>query len=94
MSLVGELSSACVWKAETSPQTYVYSMKSTAINTILGGVMKISEVVGTDSEKVAADNLKQTAKRMNQQASAAQAKLKVKKAQQQLVKAVQPIKPQ
>lgn len=56
--------------------------------------MKISEVVGLDSEKVAADNLKQTAKRMHQQALAAQARLKVKTAQQQLVKAVQPIKPQ
>lgn len=55
--------------------------------------MKISEVVGLDSEKNAAENLKQTAKRMNQQASAAQARLKVKTAQQQLVKAVQPIKP-
>lgn len=56
--------------------------------------MKIIEVIENDAEQVAADNLKQTAKRMSQQASAAQAKLKVKKAQQQLVKAVQPIKPQ
>ena len=56
--------------------------------------MRIYEVLGTDPEKDAADNLKLTAKRMNQQASAAQARLKVKKAQQQLVKAVQPMKPQ
>ena len=56
--------------------------------------MKISEVIRQGAEKVAADNLKQAAKRMSQQASAAQARLKVKKAQQQLVKAIQPIKPQ
>lgn len=55
--------------------------------------MKISEVEGVDAEKIAADNLKQNAKRMQQQASAAQARVKMKTAQQQLVKAVQPIKP-
>ena len=55
--------------------------------------MRIDEITQEDPEKAAIDNMKQTAKRMSQQASAAQARLKVKKAQQQLVKAIQPIKP-
>jgi hypothetical protein len=55
--------------------------------------MKISEVEGLDNEKAAADTLKKNADNLKQQATAADARLKVKAAQQQLVKAVQPIKP-
>ena len=55
--------------------------------------MKISEVIGLDSEKAAADNLKNNAQRMKQQATAAQARLKMKKAQQQLISATKPISP-
>ena len=55
--------------------------------------MKICEIEGLDSEKAAVDIMKKNAANLRQQASAANARMKVKTAQQQLVKAVQPIKP-
>ena len=55
--------------------------------------MRVNEIINFDAEKTAADNMKQNAKRMQKQASAMAARTKIKTAQQQLVKAVQPVKP-
>ena len=56
--------------------------------------MKISEVVGRDSERLAATNVNKNAKRISQQASSAQKAIKGSSAKQPVANVAQPCVPQ